>query len=189
MKSLQRGAGLVAVVGDARLEPGDRRQQLARLVGRNLIDAGFRVLTGGLGGVMEAASAGAHESANYVPGAVVGLLPGRDPEAANPYVDVVIPTGLDLARNTIVANADAVIAIGGGSGTLSEIAIAWQLHRLIVALRVDGWSGELADRRIDRRVRYTELPEDRVYGAETADDAVDLVVKLLPAYRRRHRGV
>ena len=182
-------AALVAVVGDARLKPNDPRIDIARDVGRRLVDEGCRVLTGGLGGVMEAASAGAHESQRYVPGCVIGLLPGHDPAAANPHVDVAIPTRLDLARNTIVAHADAVIAVGGGSGTLSEIALAWQFHRLIVALRVAGWSGELADRRIDDRVRYPDLPEDRVYGAGDAQEAVQLLIEWLPRYQRRHRGV
>lgn len=189
MPRRENKGALVAVVGDARLEPGDPRVEIARDVGRGLVDEGFRLLTGGLGGVMEAACAGAHESDRYAPGCVVGLLPGHDPAAANPYVDIVIPTGLDLARNAIVAHADAIVAVGGGAGTLSEIALAWQLHRLIVALRVDGWSGKLADRRIDDRVRYPDLPDDRVYGAGSAREAVGLVTAWLPRYGRRHRGV
>ena len=79
------------------------------------------IVCGGLGGVMEAACRGAKEAG----GTTVGILPGADRAAANPFVDVAIPTGLGEARNALVVRAaDAVIAIGGGYGTLSEIALA-----------------------------------------------------------------
>lgn len=180
---------IVAVVGDARLPDGDMRLEIARACGRLLIDAGFRLITGGLGGVMRAASAGARSSDSYRPGDTIGLLPGHDPDSADDHVDIAIATGLDVGRNLVVANSDAVIAIGGGAGTLSEIALAWQMHRLIIGLRVDGWSGELADRRIDGRNRYPTLADDRVYGADTAAEAIDALVRLLPSYQRRHAGV
>jgi uncharacterized protein (TIGR00725 family) len=73
---------------------------------------------------MEAASRGARSSTRWSAGAVLGILPGWDPDAANPYVDVALPTGLDHARNYLVGQADAVIAISGEFGTLSEIALA-----------------------------------------------------------------
>lgn len=107
---------------------------------------------------MEAASRGARDSAVWTPGTVVALLPGFDPDHANRYADVVIPTGLDHLRNSLVAQADAVVAIGGGAGTLTEIGLAWIYRRLIVALRVDGWSGKLADLCVDDRIRYEDTP-------------------------------
>jgi uncharacterized protein (TIGR00725 family) len=180
---------IVAVVGNARLPEGDLRFQLALACGRLLVDAGCRVLTGGLGGVMHAACAGARSSIRYQQGDTIGLLPGHDPDAANEHVDIPLATGLDAARNLVVANSDAVIVIGGGAGTLSEIAFAWQMHRLIIGLRVAGWSGELADRRVDDRIRYADLADDRVYGADDAEQAVELVIRWLPEYSRRHRGV
>ncbi len=180
---------IVAVIGDARLPEGDVRLDTALACGRLLVDNGFRVITGGMGGVMRAASAGARSSAHYQPGDTIGLLPGHDPGGADEHVDIVIATGLDVGRNLVVANSDAVIAIGGGAGTLSEIALAWQMHRLIIGLRVTGWSGELADRRVDGRVRYPGVPDDRVYGAITAEEAVGLVARWLPEYQRRHQGV
>jgi uncharacterized protein (TIGR00725 family) len=180
---------LVAVIGDAGIAPGSPTYVLAEELGERVIDSGFRLLTGGLGGVMEAASRGAHRSAAYHDGDVVGLLPGRDPDDANEFVDIAIPTGLDHARNSVVALADAVIAVGGGAGTLSEMAHAWIERRLIIAMRCDGWSGELADRKIDERLRYPEIPDDRVYGAETPQEATGLLKRLAPQYIRRHRGV
>ncbi|NUN13832.1 MAG: TIGR00725 family protein [Myxococcales bacterium] len=180
---------MIAVIGDGHLPESDRRIHLAYECGKLLVDRGFRIVTGGLGGVMRAASWGATSSAHYQPGDVIGVLPGHNPEDANEYVDIVVATGFDVARNLVVANADAVIAIGGGAGTLSEIAIAWQLHRLIVGLRVDGWSGELADRRVDARIRYPDIVDDRVYGADGPEDAVRHIWERLPLYQRRHRGV
>lgn len=177
------------MVGDRGVGPGSPKYEMAREVGRLLAEAGFTVVTGGLGGVMEGASRGARESEAWVPGAVIALLPGFDPEQANPYADVVIPTGLDHLRNSLVAQADAVIAIGGGAGTLTEIGLAWIYRRLIVALRVGGWSGELADRRVDARTRYETIPDDRVFGAHDAAEAVSIVRARIDEYRRRHSRI
>jgi uncharacterized protein (TIGR00725 family) len=93
----------------------------AEEVGRLLAERGAVLVCGGLGGVMEAACRGAKEGG----GSTVGVLPGRDRAAANRYVDVAIATGLGEARNALVVRAaDVLIAVGGGYGTLSEIALA-----------------------------------------------------------------
>ena len=179
----------VAVIGDRGVAEAAPKYQLARQLGALLCEHGYCVVTGGLGGIMEAASRGARESASWTPGSVIALLPGFDPEHANAYADIVIPTGLDHLRNSLVAQADAVIAIGGGAGTLTELGLAWMYRRLIIALRVDGWSGELADRRLDERVRYENIEDDRVFGADSAEEAVALVKQRLNAYTRRHTGI
>ncbi len=170
---------LVAVVGSGALEPSDPRGPLAEQLGRALVDAGYRVLCGGRRGVMEAAARGARSAAGATGADVIGILPGHDPDDANPFVDVVLPTGLGPLRNGLVAHADAVVAIGGGAGTLSEMALAWVLDRPILAFRVDGWSGTLADTRIDSRVRFSVRPDDRVYGVASASEAVALLGDLL----------
>ena len=179
---------LVAVIGDANVPAGSQKDLLAEEVGRLLVDAGFRVLTGGLGGVMEAACRGARSSTRYQSGDTVAVLPGHDPADANPFVDVAIPSGLDHVRNSIVAHADAVIAIGGGAGTMSEICLAWIYKRLIVALRVDGWSGKIADQRVDERVRYPSEPDDRVFGATSASEAAKMVLSRVTRYTAQHKG-
>ncbi len=179
----------VAVIGDGAIVETDPKYLLAREIGRRLVDAGFVVVTGGLGGVMEAASRGGREAVGWTSGAVVALLPGFDPADANPFADTVLPTGLDHVRNALVAQSDAVIAVGGGAGTLAEMAFAWMYFRLVVALRVDGWSGRLADQRIDQRVRYPDIHDDQVYGVNNADEALDVVVRLIDRYDRRHRGI
>lgn len=122
-------APYVAVVGSG--EAPAAEVEAAVTVGRGLAERGAIVVTGGLGGVMEAASRGAREAG----GTTVGILPGSDRSAANPYVDVSIPTGLGEARNALVARAaDALIAIGGSWGTLSEIALAARDGKRVVGL-------------------------------------------------------
>lgn len=146
----------------------------AEALGRALVDAGFRIINGGLGGVMEAASRGARSSAAWREGDVVGVIPGYDKSAVSEHVDVCVATGMGWARNVIiVASADVVIAVGGGSGTLSEIAFAWQLGKPVVALDTgDGWSHELAGRALDDRrndvILRAELPIDAVRLAQEA---------------------
>jgi uncharacterized protein (TIGR00725 family) len=109
----------IAVVG-----PGSasvERLEAAEEVGAAIAEAGAGLVCGGLGGVMEAACRGARSRG----GMTLGLLPGMDRDAANGWVVVAVPTGLGEARNALVVRAaDAVVAIGGGWGTLSEIGLA-----------------------------------------------------------------
>ncbi|HUF13625.1 MAG TPA: TIGR00725 family protein [Longimicrobiales bacterium] len=104
----------------------------AEAVGRALAEADVVLLTGGRTGVMEAACRGAHLAG----GMSVGFLPGGQAEEANPWVTVPVPTGMGQGRNILVArSADALIAIAGGWGTLSEIALARKLEIPVVLLR------------------------------------------------------
>jgi len=180
---------LIAVIGDASIKADSDKYRLAESIGKALVDAEFRVLTGGLGGVMEAACLGARSSSRYQPGDTVAVMPGHDPGEANAFVDISIATGLDHVRNSVVSHADAVIAVGGGAGTLSEICFAWMYKRLIIGMRVDGWSGRIANQRIDDRIRYPNEPDDCVFGADTAADAIRLLGERLPRYCDHHRGV
>jgi uncharacterized protein (TIGR00725 family) len=180
---------LIAVIGDRRIPESDPRRVLATELGEALISEGYAAVTGGVGDLARCVATGARRSGKYHEGALVAVLPGFDPAVASDVADTVLATGMDHARNLIVSNSDAVIAIGGGAGTLSEIAYAWALHRLVIAYRVGGWSGKLAGTRIDERVRYAELPEDQVYGVDGAAGVIDLLRKLLPLYRRRHTRI
>ncbi len=119
----------IAVVG--RSQPSDVASEQAIAVGAAVAAAGATLLTGGLGGIMEAACRGAREAG----GLTVGILPGTSKRDANPYVDCAVPTGLGDFRNyLVVAAADAVIALEGRFGTLSEIAMALTLGRCVVGL-------------------------------------------------------
>ncbi|MFX0115268.1 MAG: TIGR00725 family protein [Candidatus Hodarchaeota archaeon] len=127
---------------------------IAEQLGCALIDEGYRVISGGMGGVMEAVSRGAHFSESYREGDVLGIIPSLNREECSSYCDIVIATGMHFARNQIiVASADAVVAIGGGAGTLSELAFAWQLGKPIYAFQSEGWAGKLGGSAIDSRPR------------------------------------
>jgi uncharacterized protein (TIGR00725 family) len=143
----------VAVIGTSDATPEQLEQ--ARAAGRRLAELGAIVVTGGRGGVMEAACRGAKEGG----GQTVGILPGLDRSDANAYVDVSLPTGLGELRNGLVARAaDAVVAVGGAWGTLAEIAFARAAGKAVFG--VGSW----------------ELGEDGVVavdsGAEAAERAV-----------------
>jgi uncharacterized protein (TIGR00725 family) len=129
-------ARYVAVVGAGDATAAELA--LAEEVGARLVELGATVVTGGLGGVMEAACRGAKSRR----GQTVGLLPGDDRSEANGWVDVAIATGLGELRNgLIVRTSDALVAIGGGAGTLSEIGFALKLGRPVIGLgtfAVDG---------------------------------------------------
>jgi len=126
----------IAVVGAA--EPSDEACERAAAVGAAVAVAGATLVTGGLGGIMEAACRGARERG----GPTVGILPGMSKQDANPYVDCVLPTGLGDFRNyLVVAAADAVIALEGRFGTLSEIAMALTLGKCVVGFGTWGIEG------------------------------------------------
>lgn len=120
---------LIAVVGGSTCS--DAEAGLAEDVGRRLAVAGAVVVCGGLGGVMEAVSRGVRGAG----GLTIGVLPGADPHEANPYVDVPLATGMGEMRNALIVRAArAVIAIGGGHGTLSEVALALRIGTPVVGL-------------------------------------------------------
>jgi len=122
-------APYIAVIGGSAV--GDAQLSAAEEVGRGLAEAGAVVVCGGRGGVMEAACRGAKAAG----GTTVGLLPGTDRSEANPWVDVAIPTGLGEARNVLVVRAaDAIVAVDGEYGTLSEIAFALSARKPVVGL-------------------------------------------------------
>ena len=135
------------VIGDSEATP--EAKDAARKIGQLLARRGITVITGGRGGVMEAVCQGASDAG----GLAIGILPSEDLEDANPWCQVVIPTGLGHARNALTALAgDLVIAIGGAAGTLSELCFAWMHGKPILAMKDhSGWSGKLAGQAIDHR--------------------------------------
>lgn len=150
----------VAVIGGSTCD--DATAEVAARVGRELARADATVVCGGLGGVMEAVCRGAREEG----GRTIGILPGDDRSAANPYVEVVVATGMGEARNAlVVGNADAVIAVGGEYGTLSEIALA--LKRDVPVIGIGTW--ELA---------RAGVSDSGIVVAATAEDAVELALGL-----------
>ena len=124
---------IIAVIGGS--EPSSEEARLAEEVGRELAKQGAILVCGGLGGVMEAACRGASSEG----GITVGILPGESRQSANPYVQFPIASGIGYARNlTVVKSAQAVIAVGGSYGTLTEIGYALQGGIPVVGLNT--WS-------------------------------------------------
>jgi hypothetical protein len=120
----------LGIIGAGSAEEG--LAELAREVGSLAAGRGWTVLCGGLGGVMEAASLGASERG----GLVVGILPGDSRGEGNAHLDVVLPTNMGHGRNVIIAQAsDVLIAVGGGYGTLSEMALGLKMGKPVVSLR------------------------------------------------------
>ncbi len=151
----------VAVCGASNATPSEAAW--AEDIGRRLAEAGAVVVTGGLGGVMEAAAKGATSAG----GTALGVLPSDRHEDGNDYNTVVLPTGLGEARNALVVRgADVLIAVGGEFGTLSEIALALRLGKPVVALS----SWELARPGVDIAIERAETPAEAVEKALALKD-------------------
>ncbi len=156
---------IVAVIG-ASSAPDDVCMMAAD-IGAEIARHRWHLICGGGDGVMEAACRGFIE-AREEPGIVtLGVLPTEDNSFANPFVEVPIPTGMGWARNAVITRtADGVVAIGGCSGTLSEIAFAWQMGKPIAALvKSGGWSQKLAGQKVDGR------RQDKIFAAQTPVEA------------------
>jgi uncharacterized protein (TIGR00725 family) len=157
---------IITVIGDSSCSPEEAK--LAETVGELLAQRGVTVICGGLGGVMEAVCRGAKSKG----GLTVGILPGQDSSMANPWVDIPVVTGIGEARNVaVVKSAQAVIAIGGSYGTLSEIAYA--LKSRIPVIGLNTWS-------LSRNGRE----DDPIIRVQSATEAVDKAISL--AKRRKN---
>lgn len=151
---------LIGVLGGG--EPGEEYLVVAEEVGYRIAQGGATVICGGLSGVMEAACKGAKRAS----GVTVGVLPSIRKRDANPYVDIVIATGMSTARNVIIVrSADALIAIDGSYGTLSEISHAFEQGKPVVAL--GSWEmGTLG------------IPPELYQTAEDPEEAVRMALEL-----------
>ncbi len=149
---------------------------IAEELGRAIIHKGWTLICGGKGGIMEAACRGGQAAkAHDKGGIIVGIIPDSMLNQANPYCDIVIPTGLGYARNVIVAlSGDLVVLIGGGAGTLSEAAYAWQFGKPIVALKgAGGWSERLSKAALD------DKRDDRIMEAHSPQEVMAIAQKLI----------
>ena len=143
---------IIAVIGNSSCSAEEAK--LAETVGELLAEQGTIVVCGGLGGVMEAVCRGAKAKG----GLTVGILPGESPDTANPWVDIPVVTGIGEARNVaVVKSAQVVIAIGGGYGTLSEIAYA--LKSGIPVIGLNTWSLSRNGREDDSIIRVGDAKE------------------------------
>ena len=146
---------IIAVIGGGTCSAEEAA--VAEQTGRLLAERGAIIVCGGLGGVMEAVARGAKANG----GTTVGILPGADPAAANPYIDVPLATGLGEMRNfLIVRSAHALIAIGGGVGTLSEIALARRIGKPVVGLH-DSFRNAVDIPRVQKAVEAVQWALER----------------------------
>jgi hypothetical protein len=150
----------IAVIGGSQCSPQEAR--LAEDVGRELARRGAILVCGGLSGVMEAACRGANSEG----GVTIGILPGENRQAANPYVQIPIVTGIGYARNVaVVKSAQAVIAISGSYGTLSEISYALQSGIPVIGLNT--WS-----------LSKDGQQDNSIIPVQNAAEAVELALEL-----------
>ena len=142
---------------------------LAYETGMEVAKSGAVLITGGLEGVMKAACHGAKDAG----GLTVGIIPQNDPSFANEYCDIVIPSGMGLARDFLNAlSADGVIMIGGGSGTLSETCAAYMYKKPIVAIKN---SGGVAEKYIDQYLDHRK--NVLIIGVSSPKEAVRLILE------------
>ena len=149
----------------------EEHSKMAYETGSEIAKAGLVLITGGLGGVMEAACQGAHDSK----GLTVGIIPQGDANMANPYCDIVIPTGMGLTRDFLNAlSADGIIIIGGGSGTLSEMCAAYMHKKPMVAIRkMGGTPDQFVDKYLDHRENI------KIIGVDSPKQAVEKILELI----------
>ncbi|MCK5169381.1 MAG: TIGR00725 family protein [Bacteroidales bacterium] len=140
-------------------------------LGKYLTDHNYLTVCGGKGGIMEAVCKGSKLSGKYIYPNTIGIIPSNDKAEANEYCDIVIPSGIGLARNSIIVNtADLLIAVAGGAGTLSEIAFAWQMNKKVICFTgFEGWAKNLAGKDLD--LRNSNL----LLSANTLDEIIELI--------------
>ena len=169
---------LIAIIGKSAKDPRDpvpeKALRMAEEVGRLIAVRKGIVVTGGLSGVMEAASRGAKNAG----GLVIGMLPGFDKSDANEFVDIAITTGMGWMRNTLtVRAADAVIMISGGIGTLNELTVAYELKPTVILEGSGGWSSRIREVAYDGK-HLEEAKIAELHFAQTPQEAVDMAFAL-----------
>lgn len=145
-------------------------ERIAYETGTEIATSGSVLISGGMGGVMRASCHGAHDAG----GLTVGIVPHNEHNAANEYCDIVIPSGMGLARDFLNAqSADGIIIIGGGAGTLSEVCAAYMYERPMVAIRnTGGTADKYADTFVDHRERI------KIIGVDSPKEAVNTILKI-----------
>lgn len=163
----------ILVIGFGKDHCPETAYEVAYQVGLEVAKRGALLISGGLGGVMEAASRGAKDGGGFV----IGIIPQDDRAAANDFCDAVIATGIGFARDFLTAySADAIIIVGGGAGTMIEVAAAYQKKIPIIALK---GTGGMADRVVDTYVDDRKI--ERILGEGTPQKAVETAFALIDA--------
>jgi hypothetical protein len=161
---------IIAVIGNADdSHISKKAARIAHEVGEGIAESGSILICGGMGGVMEAACKGAISKK----GVTIGILPFLDKKIANKFVSIPLCSGMAIGmRDSImIHSADAIIAIGGGSGTIGEIALAYMYKKPMIAIAgTGGWANKLEGKYIDERMKT------KIIRAKTAKEAVRLAL-------------
>ena len=173
----------IAIIGSRELPPTSL--SLLKELAYELVSKGYRTVTGGLGSLQQTVHEGAKSNPQHTDCDTIVLLPGFDPKPALNPADVIIPTGLDAYRNALVANSEVVVAIGGGAGTLSEMAFAWPFKRPIIAIGNEGWAARLAGESLDSR--HESLSVDCT--SSSIGEIVAQIELQIELQRPRHNGI
>ena len=155
---------IISVIGEVNVNENDDKIKFFEKLGEALIDNGYRIKIGDSSEIMKAILKGAHKTKNLIKGDLIIISQGNN-------------------KNFI--DADAIISFGGGAETLNVISIAWIRYKLILAFsEFEGWSKELANKKIDARIRYREICEDCIYGFKSIDECLKLLEKYIHMYKR-----
>lgn len=151
---------IIGIIGPNQTACSSQLYEFGVELGYSIARSGRIIVCGGRGGFMEAVCRGVKESPGSFFGQTIGILPSDSASQANAWVDVPIPTGMGSARNLILVNtAQIIIAAGGGAGTLSELALAWQQNKKVLCLTsFGGWAAHLAGKEIDERRNGLLIP-------------------------------
>jgi len=156
----------ITIIGSS-MPSSQAQLEIAEQLGYQLAKKGYIIVTGGKGGIMKAASKGAKKAG----GTTIGILPESHRMTANPYVDYSIPTGIGHARNAInVLSGDAIVVVGGGPGTLSEIGLALAYGKPVIAIKNSGGVAEL--------LAGKKINGHEILQAETIEEVVKIIEKL-----------
>jgi len=168
----------ISVIGSGDDTLNSQITKIANEVGREIASRGAVLICGGLGGVMAEAAKGAKENG----GLTIGILPGEDVGSANPFIDIALPTGLGFARNVLVAySGDAVIAVSGRLGTLSEISYALLKKKPVIGIHT--WNLEQLSGRMPSYEAQSNV--DGVIRCENAKEAVDRAFAIIENKEKR----
>ncbi len=160
----------IGIIGSNKSQCSKELYEFSYSLGLLLGEKENTIINGGMQGTMEAVSKGVKDS-NNKQSKVVGILPFDNKDKANKYLDIVIPTGIGFARNSIIVlSSDIIIALGGGAGTLNEISYAWQFgKRVLCYTGTEGWSKKLANQNLDSR------KENLLIGFNTLEELSNLL--------------
>lgn len=163
----------ILVIGHDQDECTSEQEKIAYETGTEIAKSGAVLITGGLGGIMKAATKGAHDAG----GITLGIIPQNTHSFANEFCDIVIPTGIGYSRDFLNSlTSDGVIIIGGGSGTLAEVCAAYMHKRPMVAIKnTGGIADQYADKFVDSRERV------KIIGVSSPKEAVKTILEKITA--------